>query len=73
MLFMDTEQKTSTEEQDNDCLQEMDGRFMRRRWQPLVIPLITVIFCLVLGYFLDSEAIKLLGIILVVILLLILS
>ena len=69
---MDVEKKTCTEKQDNDCRPEADERFMRRRWQPLVIPLITVISCLVLGYYLDAEVIKWLGIIFAVILLLIL-
>lgn len=76
---MDKEEKTyaesrcrENESQVDDRRPETGGRLTRRHWQSSVIPLVTVISFLLLGYYLDAEVINWFGIIFAVILLLIL-
>ncbi|MHC4538970.1 MAG: hypothetical protein ACYS74_04215 [Planctomycetota bacterium] len=76
---VDTEEQTSAENRSGENESQIDdgrpktgGRSMRHRWQSFVIPGLTVICCLLLGYYLDAEVIKWFGIIFVVIWLLIL-
>jgi hypothetical protein len=77
---MDTEKNTcgesrchESESEVNDCRPETGGRLARRRWRSWVMPLAAVILLLLLGYYLDAEVIKWLGIIFAIILLLMLS